>query len=127
MLERSVLEPVFKQFTKQTKIAVSNEAKDLIVSLINCVENDPHETWQIQQDRLASYFQLWQKVLPELLQQAAEQHGLSEQLTVIDVIYWTGQNLLRLGFPTALCPFPGPEELPLTPMTRFPWGPRTHQ
>lgn len=124
MLKLVELEPVFRQFTNETKIEVSQTAKELIVNLINSVESDPHETWDVDEGRLNEYYSEWKAILPELLHQTARRHRLISRMTVIDVVHWSGYNLIRLGFPVVACPFPSRDELPPTSMMRFPWGSR---
>ena len=79
MINRSELASVFAQFSKETHISVTEQAQQLIIELINCVEADSHETWQPQKDRLEPYYHQWRTDLPNTLQRIAKEHGLSKR------------------------------------------------
>jgi hypothetical protein len=122
MLDISDLNNVCADFTARSNIEVTEPAQRLLLSLINSVESDPHETWAPQEDRLPAYYGQWSTVLPSVLSQIVRDHGLQQRISTIDIAYWTGNNLLKTDFWRRVCPFPKPDETPSPSMGMFPWG-----
>jgi hypothetical protein len=119
----SDLAPIFREFTTRTGIFITEPAQQALVELINWVEIDPHETWHPQKERLEEYYDQCRKMLPGILNNIVEANRLKERMTTMDIFYWVGNNLTNLDFKelSALC-FPGPGQLPPTPMMAFPWN-----
>lgn len=123
MLEIDEVLPIFKKFMSESGFVITERAQRQILDLINCVELDPHETWDPQAELLDRYFEQWETLLPDLLNRIAHDHKLTEKITLIDVVYWTGRNLETYNFWRDLCPTPRPDEIPRVFMFRFPWKP----
>jgi hypothetical protein len=122
MIKVSDLAPIFRKFTDNTGIVITESAQHPIVELINCVEVDPHETWQPQKNRFKKYYEQCSEILPDILVTIAKEHRLTKRITTIDIFHWTGNNLSNLNFSEVKLCFPNPNEIPPTPMMVFPWN-----
>ena len=47
MLNLDDLSPILEKFNQESDIKITKPAQELLLKLINAVEEDPHETWQI--------------------------------------------------------------------------------
>lgn len=114
------IQPIFERFKEETGIVVTNKAQRQIHELINFVQIDRPETWS-NAEVSERYFEQWETVLPDILAQIVEDHHLETKITTIDVVYWTGRNLMAYERWLKICPLPKPHEVTGPMMWKFPW------
>ena len=121
MIELSRIAQIINQFEKEEEIVVTEKARLQLFDLINCVQVDPHETWNPDFYLLKNYYAQWQERLPGILRQIKYDHHLKSSMTTMDVVFWTGRNLPNHKLWHGMCPFP-PSDPGGPLMHVFPWN-----
>ncbi len=124
MIELNRVSKIFDEFERRSGIRVTETARAQIVALVNAVQLDPHETWDLQPARLDQYYSACEEQLPRMLHEIVESHQIRQKITALDVVYWLGQNLASPTMWVEVCPFPRGKDVegPLMMRNRFPWN-----
>lgn len=78
------------EFTKLIDVYVSNDAIDLGAEIISAITQDPHRSWNLDENRRTALASLVLSAVPLMLYDISRSEGIVKggKITAFDVVHW---------------------------------------
>jgi hypothetical protein len=81
-----------QNFSTNTGIEVSSNARNLIAMVLSSIIEDPHQSWKTEHDKLEFFVRSYIDAISMLLYQIVQAENISNQITFFDVFHWLSRN-----------------------------------